>query len=156
MRTNKRAAGIIINDGKVLVFRRFKEGHWYHAFIGGGVEDNENPEQTIIREIKEEVSLEVQEYKFLFMVETKLDTDYLFNLEKDPSKISKYSPYQYFYLITKFEGTPKLGGPEKERSSRLNQYHLEWIPLSKIESLKDLYPKEAREKLVEFIKENKL
>lgn len=156
MRTNKRAVGIIIDDAKILVFRRFKEGRWYHAFIGGGVEEGETAENAMVREMGEEICIDVKEYKPLFMVETKLDTDYLFDLEKEPDKINKYSPYQYFYLITKFEGIPKLGGPEKERSCDADQYHLEWIPLHEIEEMPDLYPREGKDKLVEFIKANKL
>ena len=156
MRTNKRAAGIIIKDKKTLVFKRLKNGRWYHAFVGGGVEENETPKKAVLREIKEEICVNVKECKFLFMVETKPDTDYLFNLEKAPNKTNRYSPYQYFYLVTKFDGIPELGDAEKERSSKNNQYLLKWIPLSEIEKMTDLYPIEAKDKLVDFIKANKL
>ncbi len=36
MRTGKRAVGLIVEDSRILIFRRFKEGRKYHAFIGGG------------------------------------------------------------------------------------------------------------------------
>lgn len=50
MRTNKRAVGIIIKDEKLLVFHRFKEGQWYYAFAGGGVEEGETEEEAVVRE----------------------------------------------------------------------------------------------------------
>ncbi len=156
MRTDKRAAGIIIRDNKILVFRRYKEGRWYHAFPGGGAEEGETPEEAILREMKEELCIDIKQCHLLFKVETKLDTDYLFNTEKEPNRINKYSPWQFFYLITEFEGIPKLGGPEKKRSNKNNQYHLEWIPPTAVEATTDLYPREAREKLVELIKQNKI
>ena len=150
MRTGERAAGIILKDNKILVFRRVKGNRCYHAFIGGGIEVGETPDQAIMREIKEEASVNINKCRLLFRVKTKLDEAYI------GSEIKRFSPLQHFYLITNFEGTPKLGGPEKERACESNQYHFEWIPLEKISETKDLYPNEAREKLVEYIKLGKL
>jgi hypothetical protein len=46
------------------------------------------------------------------------------------------------FLVTEWSGTPELGGPEKERASEENQYHIEWIPLEELERIGDVYPKE--------------
>ncbi len=150
MRTGERSVGIILKDNKILVFRRVKDGRGYHAFIGGGIEEGETPDEAVVREIKEEASIIIKKYKPLFQVKTELDENYI------GSELKKFSSLQHFYLIEDFEGDLQLGGPERERANEKNQYHFEWIPTEKIGETNDLYPKEARRKLVEFIKEGKL
>jgi hypothetical protein len=56
---------------------------------------------------------------------------------------------EYYFLITKYEGEVKLGGPEKERMNEKDQYYLEWHKLSEIGKLKNLYPEEARLRIAE-------
>ncbi len=55
------AAGAVVSDGKVIVARRIKgkhlEGMW--EFPGGKLETNESPQMAVIREMREEVNLEV-------------------------------------------------------------------------------------------------
>lgn len=150
MRTSKRACAVIIKDDKILVFHRFKNGREYFAFPGGGVEEGETEEEAVKREIKEELNLDIKIDKLLFMVETKLDTDDLFNLEKNNQK-DKHSPYQYFYLVTKFSGIPELSGSEKERNNENDRYIIKWLPINDIATTKDLYPKEGREELVKYL-----
>jgi 8-oxo-dGTP diphosphatase len=57
----KVAAGIIFNDGKFLVARRSAHksmgGKW--EFPGGKIEQNETPEETLIREFKEEFNITI-------------------------------------------------------------------------------------------------
>lgn len=52
------ASAIIIDKGKVLLVDHKKLGVWIYP--GGHVEDNETPDQTIIREVKEETGLNVE------------------------------------------------------------------------------------------------
>ena len=53
------ASAVIINkENKVLLVDHKKLGVWIYP--GGHVEDNEMPDQTIIREVKEETGLDVQ------------------------------------------------------------------------------------------------
>lgn len=155
MRTDKRAVGIIIKDNKVLVFRRFKYGEWYFAFPGGGIESEETAEEAIVREMKEELCIDVKIDRFLFTVSIEMDANTLFKIESGADRTG-YSKDQLFYLITDFIGVPELGGPEKARSCEANQYLLEWIPLSKIEETEKLYPEEGKAELVKLIKTNKL
>ncbi|WP_438423194.1 (deoxy)nucleoside triphosphate pyrophosphohydrolase [Aquimarina macrocephali] len=57
----KVVCGIIYNDNKVLICRRKPEkslgGYW--EFPGGKVEENENNEESLIRELKEELEMKV-------------------------------------------------------------------------------------------------
>ncbi|MDI9818817.1 MULTISPECIES: 8-oxo-dGTP diphosphatase MutT [unclassified Legionella] len=64
----KVAVGVIFNDaGEVLITRRPLDaphgGMW--EFPGGKLEANELPETALIREIKEEVGIDILDYRFL-------------------------------------------------------------------------------------------
>ncbi len=111
-----RAAVFVLDNGKVLLFHRFKNGDEYYAVPGGGVEANETPEEAAIRELKEETNLDV------------LLGEKIGELEEDSNR-------QYFYIAKSWAGTPTLGGPEAERNSPNNQYILEWIPIKKLEGI---------------------
>ena len=56
------SAAIIIEDGKVLLARRAKgeklEGYW--EFPGGKREENETIDECLVREIREELSLDIE------------------------------------------------------------------------------------------------
>jgi len=56
------AAGVVIEDGKVLLDRRKGTGHLGGAweFPGGKVEVGEDPRQTVVRELLEEIGLRVR------------------------------------------------------------------------------------------------
>ena len=61
------AAAVLRKNGKILITRRKPEGHlgglW--EFPGGKVRENETPEEACVREIKEEVDLEISVESFL-------------------------------------------------------------------------------------------
>jgi 8-oxo-dGTP diphosphatase len=65
----KIAAIILENDkGEFLLYLRDNKpgipypGHW--DLIGGHVEDGETPEEALVREVKEELDLDLKEYAF--------------------------------------------------------------------------------------------
>src|SRR3989344_804106 len=98
-----RVAGVIIKDGKILLMRRVKNGEEYFVFPGGSVEEGENLEEALEREVKEELSLDIKNYEKIFEIENR-------------------GIKEAYYLIMEFSGTPQLGGPEKDRTSESNQY----------------------------------
>jgi 8-oxo-dGTP diphosphatase len=61
---------IIFNEeNKLLLLKRAEEDRWMagkFALVGGRIEDNEIPEETIIREIKEETNLNVKKPKLIY------------------------------------------------------------------------------------------
>lgn len=66
-------AAIIINNNKVLLTQRgYGEYKDKWEFPGGKIEENETKEETIIREIKEELDATIKVEKFL----TKVEYDY--------------------------------------------------------------------------------
>lgn len=127
-----RAIGVIIKNGEVLLMRRVRDGREYFVFPGGAVEKGETIEEAVVREIKEELSLDVKINKLLFEME---------NLDEK----------EYYYLITDFSGTPLVGGEEKERMSERNIYEPVWKKIKELPVMGNLYPEEAREKITYLV-----
>jgi ADP-ribose pyrophosphatase YjhB (NUDIX family) len=70
-RFNHRAAGVLIDDGHVLLHRLETDDFW--ALPGGRIEFMENSKETIKREMQEEIGIEVQVGRLLFVVENYFD-----------------------------------------------------------------------------------
>ena len=128
----KRAVAIIIKDNKVLLIRRVKEGKEYFVFPGGGVEQGESDKQAVVREIKEELGLNIQVSEPFFEIETQ-------------------EQQEIYFLIKNFIGEPKLGGEEKERMNKNNQYHPGWYKIKRALVLPHLHPERARQKLNQLL-----
>jgi len=60
---------IVIEDGKLLVMHRNKEGSQYYTLVGGQVKDDETLEQALVREIREETGLQVTSARMVFVEE---------------------------------------------------------------------------------------
>lgn len=131
-RTGIRASAIIIKDNKILLIHRRREGREYWVFPGGGIEEGETGEETVLREVEEETGLVGKSAKLAFM-------DFNVNAEHP------------FYFVEVEEGEAKLGGPEAERHSKDNWYYPEWVDLRKIGKL-NLFAESAKEKLIRLIK----
>lgn len=113
------AAAVIQNDeGKLLLVRRgvFPKGIW--VFPGGGIEYGESAEQTVIREIKEEVGLDIKPVKLIKVLEMILP------------KINTHRII-FFYLA-------KAVGGEVKLTSDIDE--IKWVlpkEISKLENLGD-------------------
>ena len=118
-RTGVRAVAIIIRDDKVALIHRKKEGRDYWVFPGGGVEDGETSQESVIREIQEELSLKGKVIKLLFSVESYPGGN------KDP-----------YFLCSVDSDEIKLGGPERERQSEENWYGPQWVEFDKDRNFK--------------------
>jgi len=115
----KTARAIIIKDNKLLVFFRRKiiDGKeiTYYAIPGGHLEENETLEETCIREIKEELNLDIEVI------------DYLGNIIFDNQE-------EYYYYVKIIGGELCFGGEELERQSIDNYYEIRWISLDEIDN----------------------
>jgi len=73
---------IIENEGYILLIRN-TYGHKQWTFPGGHIEKNENPEEAVIREVKEEIGIQIEDLrllgKFLSTREYKKDNIFCFS-----------------------------------------------------------------------------
>lgn len=60
-----RSGAIVEIDGKIALIKRVRNNHEYYVFPGGGIEEGETPEEAAIREIKEELGIDIEIEKLL-------------------------------------------------------------------------------------------
>lgn len=140
-----RVAGIIpMEDGFAFMHRvgvkKKNDYEDYYTFPGGGLENNETPEEGTIREIKEEFGIRVKIVKKLY-----------------ETYFEKFHQREIFYLCEYVDGTFGTGtGPEFNNDPQYADSG-KYIPeIIKKEAVKDIFllPKEIRDKFVkDFIEE---
>lgn len=114
MSRRDRSAGILVEDGRVLLMHRWKGDDEYFVIPGGQAEDAETPEQACEREMREEVSLDVE---VLGLVREMPDGDRV----------------QRFFQVRRTSGEVGLGdGPEFANPDPANRYAPEWVPLARL------------------------
>ena len=59
------AKAIIVQNDRVLIIKQLHQGTTYWDLPGGKMEFGETPEQTVLREVKEETDLTVSDIKLL-------------------------------------------------------------------------------------------
>ncbi|HBV33378.1 TPA: hypothetical protein DIC39_00645 [Patescibacteria group bacterium] len=133
---NKRVSAIIIESEKILLMHRIKPNKDYFVLPGGSVEENEDNISALIREIREETSLEIEIDKLLWQVNNEFN-----------------ERTQYIYLVSKYSGNLKLGSPEKERQSEDNKYVLEWHDIKDLKTVK-FFPSEIKINILETFLDN--
>jgi len=62
----KAARAIIIENGRILVMHRNKYGSKYFTLVGGRINDQETPEQGLVREVMEETGLQVTAARLVY------------------------------------------------------------------------------------------
>ncbi len=107
-----RAAIVLLQDDKIALIERFRDGLHFYTFPGGHVERGETPEQAAVRETREELGLEV-------------------SIQRLIAEIWWHDMPQYYYLVEavggKF-GTGKgkeIHHPQREKGS----YKPVWVPV---------------------------
>lgn len=108
-------AAIIIKDNKIFATQRgygdFKD--WWE-FPGGKIEEGETPEEALIREIKEELSTNIQIDRFL----TTVDWDY-----------PKFHLTMHCYICSLLTDSLHLNEHEAARWLSKNEIHsVRWLP----------------------------
>jgi 8-oxo-dGTP pyrophosphatase MutT (NUDIX family) len=110
-----RVRGLILHNDHILLIRRKKKGSLYYVFPGGHLEEGENDQQGLIREVKEETNLTVEVGRLL------RETT---NRKGHIVKIYQCSPTGVEQDVLP---AVKIIGEELERNSEDNQYDLEWV-----------------------------
>lgn len=115
----KTARAIIIEDDALMTFYRekIKDGKktCYYAIPGGHVEAGETPEDTVIRELKEELDIDIKIIKYL-------------------GNLIINNICEEYYLCKRINGVPILSGEEKERNCESNYYEFRYYPIDKLDS----------------------
>ena len=131
--------GIIIDGDEVyIIFRRrvnndgtFKE---YYAIPGGGLEKGETLEETLRRELKEELSIDVDIIGYLGFDES-------------------HDSIAHFFKCKILNGTPTLGGEELERCSIENYYEVRKVNICDLDNIdilaKDMIIKAYNDEFIE-------
>ena len=136
---NCRAAGIIIHNGKVLFHKNPLES--YYALLGGRVKICESSEETVKREMKEELGKEVQTIGYVSTIEN------FFNL-----KGTEYHEILFVHMVEFVDEEDKKiietlynveNNPEKHV-----QY--EWLALDEINKY-DIRPKAIKKLLIDGV-----
>ena len=87
-RFNYRVAGLLINDGKILIMK--DENASYYYVPGGRVSLHEKSEDAIVREIREELSTDVAIERLLWVNE---------NFFKEEALNEQFHEICFFYLL---------------------------------------------------------
>ena len=134
-----RVAGIVEIDNKFAFVKRtnVKDNpyHNYYAFPGGGLEEGETKEEGTIREVKEELGIDVSIVEEFFSIKGE-------------------TMDEYFYICKYLKGEFGTGtGPEFDKNAEY-EHRGEYIPVLVFkEEIKDLtiLPPQAKEKLIEML-----
>jgi ADP-ribose pyrophosphatase YjhB (NUDIX family) len=124
-----RAVGIVIRSENILLIHRLNEGRGYWVFPGGGVEESERVEDTVVRELKEETLLDIAVGKLLYHV-----------VRDDLTE-------EFFYLCDEFGGDLKLSDTAPELLQEGQFFTPVWIPIEQLSQLL-VYPTEIRDQLL--------
>jgi mutator protein MutT len=108
---------IILHEGKILLEKRKSapgKGKW--SVPGGLVELGESVEQAVIREVKEETGLKVEEPRLVDVVD---------DVSLDEKGVVKYHFVIVDYVLTVMRGVPKAASDAED---------LKWVPFSEVEA----------------------
>jgi len=115
-----RSGGIVLRGEELLVMFRRENGREYYTFPGGQIEEGETPEAAVLREIREETTIEVS------------DPQLVYELHRTGAL-----PREFFYRCSYRSGTPMLREDSIERAildPEKNYFEPMWIPISGLAS----------------------
>jgi len=130
-----RAAVVLIEDEKIALIERHRQGRHYFTFPGGHVDPGETPEQAAVRETAEELGLQVVIQRLL-------------------AEIWWHEKPQYYFLVQTIGGTFGTGtGEELIRPLPIKgTYQPLWTPVRDLLDL-PVQPREMAELVVRSLKE---
>lgn len=126
-----RAGALIVKDRKVLLMHQILGDEDFYTLPGGTWEKGETIEETCQREVKEEFGIDVDVGKLVFLLDTKTRIAFYFACETETTDI-------------------QLGGPEKDRMTEQEQYHVEWLDLDDVAKV-NFIPPQAKEGIIKHL-----
>jgi len=127
-----RATALVCRDGKLMMIHRLRAGMEYYVLPGGHVEDGETVEIAVIRELKEETSLDAKLGSKLY------------------SFADKEGRNHHIYSCDYVSGLPKLP-PDSIESTRANEgsHNPLWVDIDEIKGL-TIWPTGTRSFLLDY------
>ena len=86
---------VLIENDKILLIYREKNGKVYYVFPGGGVGEAETNEECLIRECREELGIEINIIKQLYEVKGKDFLQHFFLIERVSGDIGTGDAWEY-------------------------------------------------------------
>jgi ADP-ribose pyrophosphatase YjhB (NUDIX family) len=134
MRTYLRVGALIFYKNKLVTTKMKKDGEEYYVLPGGGVEDYETIHEALVRELKEELDIDITKSRLVYIRELNIK--------------EKGRGVEFYFLVESFGGKIKKGfDPESKKSL------FEDIAFFNLEELNNIvfHPKQ----LIEVLKKDK-
>jgi 8-oxo-dGTP diphosphatase len=127
-----RAGIILIEDGKLVLIERHREGMHYFIFPGGGIDEGESPQQTARREAEEELGIIVE-------------------IKQKVAEVFINGNTQHYFLAVKLSGEFGTGtGEEYGEYNPIHGTYLPlWMPLEDVLN-NNVLPRELAELVIRF------
>ncbi|MEZ0481481.1 NUDIX domain-containing protein [Planococcus sp. SSTMD024] len=123
-----RGAVVLIEENKVALIKRVRDGSVYYVFPGGGIQQHETPEAAAKREAFEELGVQLEIEALFATIE--------------------YEGNQYFFMAKRTGGTFGTGCGEEftDRQRHRGTYQPVWVELKNLHDI-DVKPREVGVKL---------
>jgi 8-oxo-dGTP diphosphatase len=112
------ARAIVLHNDNLLLIERWRDKLHYYSVPGGGIESNETPEQTAIRELAEETGCVIALDRKLYLLRLADGTEH------------------HIFLGRYVSGEPSLpdDSPEALEQTEHNRFQPCWLPLTALEA----------------------
>jgi 8-oxo-dGTP pyrophosphatase MutT (NUDIX family) len=132
-----RAGVVLIEDDKIALIERYRDGKHYFVFPGGGADGGETPEQAAVREMEEETGLRV-------------------TIERKVAEIHFGLSTQHYFLVERVSGVYGTGVGEEYTDADPDDpaegiYIPTWIPVGELEEYENIYPSDLAELVAKSI-----
>ncbi len=127
---------VVVNDDNLLVMKRKRDGNEFFSFPGGGIEEGEEPEEAVERELLEETSIKATVTKRVYVY------------------YSERFGKQIFFLCKYESGKPKLQANSVEAKIVKEEgqvYDPRWISIEEADKVL-LYPEEIKPDFMKHVK----
>ena len=125
-----RSGIILIEEDKLALIERHRAGRHYFTFPGGGVDEDESPQEAAIREAEEELGIAVE-------------------IKQKVAEVFFKGNTQYYFLAEKLRGEFGSGTGEEygEYNPMHGTYQPLWIPLADVLT-RNVLPRELADLVV--------
>ncbi len=132
-----RAGVVLIEDNKVALIERFRDGNHYFVFPGGGADNGESPEQAAVREMEEETGLRVTVKRKVTEIHFDLST-------------------QHYYLAERIGGEYGTGTGEEYTDADPDDpaegiYIPIWMDIEQLAEHENIYPVDIKELILQSV-----